>query len=154
MTGANWTFAMLGNDGRWHEVPGIVSVELHQEQPDDGLVAARHMLTWPRQCGKTAAAVAARESAVAWGKCVVADSTGRPYCYTVGGTYCFCYGRCELPPRTELRQPAEADGLQAYERHRRAHALPDWLIEQILARPPAEVPETFHGPNWKGHNAT
>lgn len=36
MTGANWTFAMLGVDGQWHEVPGIASVELHQEQPDDG----------------------------------------------------------------------------------------------------------------------
>jgi hypothetical protein len=25
---------ILGDDGEWHEVPGIRSVELHQEQPD------------------------------------------------------------------------------------------------------------------------
>ncbi|MFE6284378.1 hypothetical protein [Streptomyces sp. NPDC057877] len=25
---------VLGEDGEWHEVPGIASVELHQEQPD------------------------------------------------------------------------------------------------------------------------
>ncbi|HZF92048.1 hypothetical protein [Streptomyces sp.] len=24
---------ILGDDGEWHEVPGITSVELHQEQP-------------------------------------------------------------------------------------------------------------------------
>ncbi|MGW5408994.1 hypothetical protein [Streptomyces spiralis] len=26
---------VLGNDGEWHEVPGVTSVELDQEQPDD-----------------------------------------------------------------------------------------------------------------------
>ncbi|MEU3098537.1 hypothetical protein ABZ690_28225 [Streptomyces sp. NPDC006967] len=26
---------VLGDDGEWHEVPGIASVELHQEQPDE-----------------------------------------------------------------------------------------------------------------------
>ncbi|MBQ0827677.1 hypothetical protein [Streptomyces tagetis] len=26
---------ILGDDGRWHEVPGVVSVELRHEQPDD-----------------------------------------------------------------------------------------------------------------------
>jgi hypothetical protein len=25
---------VLGEDGEWHEVPGVVSVELHQEQPE------------------------------------------------------------------------------------------------------------------------
>ncbi|MFI9339998.1 hypothetical protein ACIG0D_01780 [Streptomyces sp. NPDC052773] len=25
---------ILGDDGEWHEVPGITNVELHQEQPD------------------------------------------------------------------------------------------------------------------------
>jgi hypothetical protein len=56
MTGANWTFAMLGADGEWHEVPGVVAVELHQEQPDtlpddahwrrhDALDSLRYMFT-------------------------------------------------------------------------------------------------------------
>ncbi|MFE9906437.1 hypothetical protein [Streptomyces achromogenes] len=26
---------MLGEDGEWHKVPGVTSIELNQEQPDD-----------------------------------------------------------------------------------------------------------------------
>ncbi|MEU6535547.1 hypothetical protein [Streptomyces sp. NPDC047000] len=35
MTGATWQFATLGDDGEWHEVPGITEVRFDQEQPDD-----------------------------------------------------------------------------------------------------------------------
>ncbi|MFM9602707.1 hypothetical protein [Streptomyces turgidiscabies] len=56
MTGANWTFAMLGADGERREVPGIASVEIHQGQPDtppddaywrrhDSLDSLRYMFT-------------------------------------------------------------------------------------------------------------